>query len=156
LVAATRRLRERVVIRAYATTGARTVAVGDERPPADAGEIIGWLPPLYPEWLGDRAFQETHGVRFAYVAGSMANGIASPRLVVAMARAGMLASFGAAGLSFEAVERGLDEIERAIAGEGHPWAANLIHSPNEPELEERVADLYARRGVARVSASAYM
>ncbi len=39
---------------------------------------------------------------------------------------------------------------------GLPWGANLIHSPNEPALEEAVADLYLRRGVARVEASAYM
>ena len=35
------------------------------------------LPPVYPEWLGDRTFQESHGVRFPYVMGSMANGIAA-------------------------------------------------------------------------------
>jgi PfaD family protein len=37
-----------------------------------------------------------------------------------------------------------------------PWGANLIHSPNEPELEAAVADLYVRRGVRTVEASAYM
>ena len=39
---------------------------------------------------------------------------------------------------------------------GLAWGANLIHSPNEPAIEERVADLYIRRGVRRVSAAAYM
>ena len=34
--------------------------------------------------------------------------------------------------------------------------SNLIHSPNEPDLEAAVANLYIRRGVKRVSASAYM
>ena len=58
------------------------------------GELVGWLPALYPEWLGDRGFLHAHGVRFPYVAGGMANGIATPRLVVAMARAGMLGFFG--------------------------------------------------------------
>ena len=33
---------------------------------------------------------------------------------------------------------------------------NLIHSPNEPALEEAVADLYLRRGVTHVSAAAYL
>ncbi|MFU8806995.1 MAG: 2-nitropropane dioxygenase, partial [Bradymonadaceae bacterium] len=56
------------------------------------------LPPLYPEWLGDRAFCETHGLRFPYVGGAMANGIASPRMVIALARAGMLGFLGCAGL----------------------------------------------------------
>ncbi len=114
------------------------------------------LPPLYPEWLGDRTFCETHGTRFPYVTGSMANGIASVRLVSEMARAGFLGFFGAAGLSPVRVEGALDELRRELGGAGLPWGANLIHSPNEPALEEAVADLYLRRGVTRVEASAYM
>lgn len=127
---------------------------------ADAGPaawpLVGTLPPLYPEWLGDRSFGEAHGTRFPYIAGEMANGIATTTMVIAMARAGMLGFFGAAGLAVERVEAAIDEIEGAIGGEGLPWGVNLIHSPNEPALEEAVADLYIRRGVRRVSASAYM
>ncbi len=119
------------------------------------GELVGWLPAIYPEWLGDRGFLQAHGVRFPYVAGAMANGIATPRLVVAMARAGILGFFGAAGLSFDAVEAGLDEIIRTIGGP-FPWGASLIHSPHEPMLEERVADLFIRWGVRTVEASAFL
>ena len=36
------------------------------------------------------------------------------------------------------------------------WGANLIHSPSEPELEARVTEVYLRRGVVRVEASAFM
>jgi PfaD family protein len=86
----------------------------------------------------------------------MANGIATPAMVVAMARGGMLGFYGAAGLSKARVEAGLDEIQRALAGTTLPWGANLIHSPNEPDLEHAVADLFLRRGVERVCASAYM
>src|SRR5262249_28238828 len=53
-------------------------------------EVMATLPPVYPEWLGDRSFTTAHGVRFPYVAGEMANGIATTRMVVAMARAQML------------------------------------------------------------------
>ncbi len=137
------------------STGEVTGVAGDGPDPDDA-ELVGWLPPLYPEWLGDRTFQEVHGVRFPYVAGSMANGIASTRLVVAMARAGMLAFFGAAGLGFDRVASSLDEIERALEGQTLAWGANLIHSPQEPALEERVAELYVARGVRFVEASAFM
>src|SRR5690606_25438285 len=35
--------------------------------------LLGTLPALYPEWLGDRSFTEAHGLRFPYVAGAMAN-----------------------------------------------------------------------------------
>jgi PfaD family protein len=37
-----------------------------------------------------------------------------------------------------------------------PHGFNLIHSPNEPDLEQAVVDLYLRRGVALVEASAYL
>ena len=50
-----------------------------------------------------------------------------------------------------------DAIDRVSTRLGDlPWGFNLIHSPYEPRLEEAVADLYIRRGVNRVSASAYM
>lgn len=119
-------------------------------------EHLASLPPLYPEWLGDRTFSETHGTRFPYVTGAMANGIASVRLVSEMARAGCLGFFGSAGLSPARVEAALHELEKELGEKGLAWGANLIHSPNEPELEETVADLYLRRGIARVEASAYM
>ena len=120
------------------------------------GELVGWLPPLYPEWLGDRGFAEAHGIRFPYATGSMANGIATPRLVVAVARAGMLGFFGAAGLPLHEVEAGVAAIERAMEGRTAGWGANLIHSPGEPELEAKVAELYVRRGVCTIEASAFL
>ncbi len=119
-------------------------------------ELMAALPALYPEWLGDRSFCEVHGVRYAYVSGAMANGIATTQLVIAMARAGMLGFFGAAGLMADKVEAAIDVIEKELGVDGPSWGSNLIHSPNEPDLEEDVVDLYLRRGVRRVSASAYM
>lgn len=116
--------------------------------------LIASLPALYPEWLGDRAFLEAHRVRFPYVAGAMANGIATAELVIEMARAGMLGFFGAAGLLPDRVERALDAIEDGVRGAS--WGANLIASPNEPALEEKIAELYLARGVERISASAYV
>ncbi|HJL32316.1 MAG TPA: 2-nitropropane dioxygenase, partial [Polyangiaceae bacterium LLY-WYZ-15_(1-7)] len=118
--------------------------------------LLATLPALYPEWLGDRSFTETHGVRFPYVTGAMANGIATTDLVIAMARAHMLGFFGAAGLAFPHVEAALDRLTDALGDTDLAWGMNLIHSPNEPALEEAVADLYLRRGVRRVSAAAYL
>jgi len=118
--------------------------------------LLGSLPALYPEWLGDRGFCELHGVRFPYVAGAMANGIATTELVIAMAQAGMLGFFGAAGLAYPVVEEAIGRLEAALGHTSLAWGANLIHSPNEPELEARVADLFLRRGVKKVSASAYI
>jgi trans-AT polyketide synthase, acyltransferase and oxidoreductase domains len=134
------------------------VGFGGEVAPgaARAGEYgwIGSLPPLYPEWLGDRGFGEAHGTRFPYVAGAMANGIGSTAIVISMARAGMIGFFGAAGLSLGRVERAVEEIQGAV--ENLPYGCNLIHSPAEPLLEAGVVDLYLAKGVRRVSAAAYM
>ncbi len=118
--------------------------------------LLASLPPLYPEWLGERSFLETHLVRFPYVAGAMFRGIASTSMVIAMARSGMIGFFGAAGLSPDNVEKALDEIDSAIGSAGLPFGSNLIFSPNEPELEQKIVDLYLRRGVQRVSAAAFM
>ncbi len=116
---------------------------------------LGTLPPLYPEWLGDRDFAAVHGVRFPYVAGEMARGIATTRMVIAMVRAEMLAIFGAAGLDLQTIERAVHELSRALGG-NRPWGVNLIYSPAEPALEERTADLLLRANVPIISASAYM
>ncbi|WP_329612284.1 PfaD family polyunsaturated fatty acid/polyketide biosynthesis protein [Streptomyces brevispora] len=123
--------------------------------PVPGGPVLGTLPPLYPEWLGGRTFCEAHGVRFPYVAGEMANGIATTRMVSAMARAQMLGFFGAGGLAYPDVERAVHSLAQEL--ESRPnWGVNLIHSPAEPELEFRVAELLLRCGVPRISASAFM
>jgi PfaD family protein len=140
-------------------TGQLGLAIGGELVGEDSAEaaLVGTLPPIYPEWLGDREFCEAHGTRFPYVTGAMANGIAAPALVIAVAEAGMLGFFGAGGLSYAGVERGLAEIEARLAGKtGLAWGANLIHSPNESALEARVAELFIARGVRVVEASAFM
>jgi PfaD family protein len=115
---------------------------------------IGRLAPLYPEWLGDRRFTETHGCRFPYIVGEMARGVATPAMVIAASKAGFLAFYGAAGLSPETIAAGISEIQRSVGA--HPWGSNIIHTPNEPELEKAIVDLYLERGVVRASASAFM
>lgn len=140
-------------------SGQLGLAMGGELVGAGNSDIslVGTLPPMYPEWLGGREFCEAHGIRFPYVTGAMANGIATPELVVAMAHAGMLGFFGAGGLSYGQVERGLADIQERLDGRpGLAWGANLIHSPNEVSLESRVAELFIARGVPVVEASAFM
>lgn len=144
--------------RASGAIGVQAAAFEDaDAAPLRAGaDVIGALPALYPEWLGDRSFSELHGTRFSYVTGAMANGIATAELVIRAAEAGFLGFFGAAGLDPDRIERELDTLEQALGPRGLPWGSNLIHNPSEPAQEAAVADLYLRRGVTRVSAAAYM
>lgn len=110
--------------------------------------------PLPPRQLGAAGFRRAHGVELAYQTGAMAHGLASPAMVVAMARAGLLASFGAAGLVTAKVDAGLATITREAAGK--PFACNLIHSPSEPAMERSTVDLCLRHGVTCVEASAFL
>jgi PfaD family protein len=113
-----------------------------------------FVPPLHPEGLGDRAFKAAHGLRYAYVAGEMANGITSVRMVTEAGRAGMVGFFGAGGLMLSEVEAAVDRLQRETPA--IPFGVNLIHSPGNSELEMALADLFLRRGVRLISASAYV
>lgn len=119
-----------------------------------AGAVLGVVPALAPESLGSDRFREAHGVRYAWMAGAMAGGIASEDLVVALAGAGVLAAYGCAGLLTDRVDRGIAAI-RERAG-GATFACNLIHSPSEPALEKGAVELFVRHGVPVVEASAFM
>ncbi len=116
--------------------------------------LLAWAPALGPERLGDPSFLAEHDLRYAYVGGAMANGIASVEYVEALAHAGLLAFFGAAGLAPARVEAAIDRLQSTLPD--RPYGFNLIHSPNEPALEKAIVDLYLRRGVHTVSASAYL
>jgi trans-AT polyketide synthase, acyltransferase and oxidoreductase domains len=118
-------------------------------------ELLAVLPPIFPESLGDPSFCATHSVRFPYIAGEMANGIASVQMVVEMANAGMLSFFGAGGLGFEKIEKALNDLDQ-ILGDRKPWGVNLLYTPESPSFEERFVDFCIRKRVRHVSASAFM
>ncbi|WZP00445.1 PfaD family polyunsaturated fatty acid/polyketide biosynthesis protein [Isosphaeraceae bacterium EP7] len=121
----------------------------------DGDRVLGLVPPCPLENLGDSAFLREHGLRFAMVSGAMANGIGSTEIVEAMGRGGMLGIFGAAGLPVPAVEAAIDRLEHNLDA-SVPRGFNLIHSPGEPTLEAAVVDLYLRRNIRLVEASAYL
>jgi PfaD family protein len=131
-------------------------AVLGARPDEDeeAIPLLAWAPPLHPDQLGDAAFKKAHGLRYAYLAGAMANGIGSEGIVEAMSHAGCLAFFGAAGLAIDRISRAIDRVQKNL--QGAPYGFNLIHSPAEPAHEAATVDLYVRRGVHLVDASAYL
>jgi hypothetical protein len=85
--------------------------VGDARP--DQTPCFA-LPPIYPEWLGDRALLAAHPARFCYVVGEMARGIATPRMVIAAVQAGCFGFYGSAGLPLAEIKAGLHEIRNAL------------------------------------------
>ncbi|MBY0514704.1 MAG: PfaD family polyunsaturated fatty acid/polyketide biosynthesis protein [Gemmataceae bacterium] len=130
------------------------VTLGTAGPPPKSLPVVAYLPPLPPERLGDPTFCADHGLKYPYMTGAMANGIGSAEIVIAMANAGMLGSFGAAGLSVDRITQALDAIQAAVGDK--PYCVNLIHSPNEPAHEMATAELLLKRGVPLVEASAYL
>jgi len=124
-------------------------------PPRDGHSRSAFIPSSPIERLGDASFRTAHGARHACVAGAMANGIASVELVEAMGRAGMLGFFGSAGLSPDVVDAAIQRIQSSL-GNKAPYGFNLIHSPQDAALETTVVDLYLRRGVRLVEASAFL
>ncbi len=128
--------------------------LGGAAPETGSLPLLAYVPACPPEALGDLSFCRDHGLRYPYLCGAMANGIASVEVVEAAARAGALGFFGAAGLSLERVEAAIDRLQGSLAGS--PYGFNLIHSPNEPDLEAEVVGLYLRKGVRLVEASAYL
>lgn len=142
-------------------SGAVGMAVGGRfipsRPEAAAPRsypVLAVLAPQYPEWLGDRSFQEVHGVQFPYIGGEMAHGIASEEMVLEMSRHHLLGFFGAAGLPLPRVERAIQTIRQGVGDKS--WGINLIHSPQEPRREELLVDLFLHYNVLRLSASAFL
>jgi PfaD family protein len=138
---------------AFAQDG--TITIGDKQPGgSDVLPLMGYVPPLHPGDLGDPGFKATHNLRYAYVAGAMANGITSAEMVEEAGRSGMIGFFGSAGLLPNEIESAIARLQQNLGK--LPYGFNLIHSPADPSLEQATVELYLRRGVRLVSASAYL
>lgn len=118
----------------------------------DGASMVINVPPLMPEQLGDRGLCSEIGARYPYFGGSMAKGISSVAMVRELGSAGMLGFFGAAGLPYPEVETAVNQ----LSGTGFPCGFNLIHSPQEPDLEAALAELYIRKDVRLIEASAFL
>lgn len=128
--------------------------LGEVDPAGGGSPVVAYLPPIKAAQLGDVAFCLDYGIRFPYMTGAMANGIASTRLVIAISEAGMLGSFGAAGLAVKQVARAIDELQEKLGDK--PYCINLIHSPAEKGKEDELVDLFIEKGISLVETSAYL
>jgi len=116
--------------------------------------LLASVPALTIDQLGDPAFKATHKTSYAYYAGAMANGIASEKMVITLGKAGLLGSFGSAGLVPKRIEAAIDQVKSALP-EG-PYMFNMINSPSEPALEQKIVELYLKHDISSIEAAAYL
>ncbi len=102
--------------------------------------------------LGSSSFKQDHGVRYAYMAGAMANAISSEEMVTALGKAGYLASFGSGGLTPAGIEEAIQKIQSALPD--GPYVFNLLHTPSSEE-EKKIIELYLRYNVPVLEAAAF-
>jgi trans-AT polyketide synthase/acyltransferase/oxidoreductase domain-containing protein len=128
------------------------VELSTKSPPGDGHGFL--LPAIPVGSLGDPAFRERHGLRYNLYGGAMANGISSEAIVIALGKAGLMGSFGAAGLSLERVEKAIQTIQKELPHGSYIF--NLINSPNEAGLAEGLVELYLKHHVTTIEASAFL
>ena len=104
--------------------------------------------------LGNPDFCCEHNVKHPLYAGSMAHGISSEKMVESLAVEGILAFFGTAGLPPAKVAQVIDRQSNKLKDIPHGY--NLIHTPNEPDMEDAVVSLFIDKKVHLIEASAYI
>lgn len=117
-------------------------------------QVLAMVNPMTADQFGDPTFRRDYNLKYAYKTGAMANGIASADLVISIAKANMMASYGAAGQIPEIISNAITKIQSNLTTQS--FAVNLIHSPSEPALEKAAVELFLQKAVKVVEASAFL
>lgn len=104
--------------------------------------------------LGSPLFRERYGVRYAYVAGSMGQGVSSAEFVIRMGKAGLLSYLGTAGLSLNDIGRAVDKIQAALGKDGI-YGLNLAGTDDRTR-QEGLVDLILQKGVRFIETSGFL
>lgn len=105
--------------------------------------------------LGGAEFKNKYNLKYAYVTGGMYRGIASPEMVICMAKQGMLSFLGSGGLAVEQVERDITKIQECLTNE-EVFGVDMIANINNPDLEMKLANVLIKKDVKCVEATAYI
>ncbi len=101
--------------------------------------------------LGCNQFKRDYNLKYAYVTGGMANGIASKELVIKIGLAGMLGYLGTASLPLDEVEKSILFIRSSLDND-QAYGMNLLPGTNEDEL----VSLFLKHHVANIEAAGYV
>lgn len=105
--------------------------------------------------LGNPYFNDVFKVKFPYVVGEMANGIAGLDLVKSAAKNRLLSFLGTAGLSLEKTASLLDQLKAAL-GDEYCFGSNIINNITDANYGQRIVDMYIEKNIRLASASAFM
>jgi trans-AT polyketide synthase, acyltransferase and oxidoreductase domains len=110
---------------------------------------------ISPKSLGSAVFQEDYRLRYAYVAGSMFEGIASRELVVRMGKAGLIGYLGTEGSTLDSIEESIRYIQRELCN-GESYGMSLWCDSEAPRVEWDAVDLYHRYDIRNIEATGYL
>ncbi len=143
----------------------------DEGPPANTVDTVSNTPvppersappPAYqgvrgvdPKSLGHPAFREAHGLKYAYMACAIEQGVSSVETVVALGKASLLGFYGAGGLALSRIEADLAMIQDRL-GHGEPFGVGVLSQISRPEQEAQALALCLKYGVRVVEAANYL
>lgn len=126
--------------------------VVDDQPSRDAsnpavaqvGEPAGSKKKTLANRLGSEAFRQSYGLNYAYMAGGMYGGISSVEMVLKLAQAGCLGSFGSGGLTLPEVESALNRLQTQMPA-GVSFAVNVVNdAENETFTDQLIATLLTK------------
>ena len=107
---------------------------------------------LRPQDLGNAAFRQAWGVKYAYLAGGMGLGVSGVDLVAQLAGADLMGFLGTDGLSVSEIEIQLKDLKARLGD--RPYGVNL--HPRAANEEEKIIDLLLSHGVRHVEAGGYL
>ncbi|HTN86198.1 MAG TPA: PfaD family polyunsaturated fatty acid/polyketide biosynthesis protein [Sorangium sp.] len=105
--------------------------------------------------LGSASFREDYRLRYAYVAGSLIDGISSKEVVVRMGKAGLIGYLGTKGVALDAVEASILHIQRELR-DGESYGVSLWCDLDDPHLEWQSVALYLKHDIRYIEAVAYL
>ena len=119
---------------------------------ADSGRL--YTITFADENLGSAGFQQLYNIKYSYVVGSMVKGISSVEMVAALAENDIMSYYGTGGLSLQKVESEIDALTKRV-GLSRPFGMNLLCNTLKAEKEEETVELFLRKGITRIEASAF-
>ena len=109
---------------------------------------------IQPGDLGNKEFMKTYGTKYAYYGGAMANGISSVQMLISLGKRGFMGSLGTGGMSLEKIEQCIDKVQCELGNRS--FLVNLLSSPAMPEREMKTVELYLRKNIRAIEASAFI